>query len=370
MRIGVPREIKTDEYRVGLTPSAVRELAGQGHSVLVEQEAGAAVGLDDASYEAAGATLVDSASAVFAQAELIVKVKEPQPEEYRQLNPDQILFTFLHLAPDPEQAEGLLASGASCIAYETVTDQAGRLPLLTPMSEVAGRLATQAGAHHLELHQGGRGILLGGVPGVPPAGVTIIGGGVVGTQAARMALGLGAQVRILDKSLVRLRELDALFHGRLVCEYATENALEQALPQTDLLIGAVLVAGDSAPKLLSREQLGALPKGAVLVDVAIDQGGCFATSRPTTHRQPTFSLDGVVHYCVANIPSAAARTATLALSHATLPYVQALAQNGLEALKRDPGLRAGLNVHRGQITHEAVARALGKPWVAFGGGPE
>ncbi|ROQ20439.1 alanine dehydrogenase [Marinimicrobium koreense] len=370
MRIGVPREIKTDEYRVGLTPSAVRELAGQGHSVLVEREAGAAVGLDDASYEAAGATLVDSASAVFAQAELIVKVKEPQPEEYRQLHPDQILFTFLHLAPDPEQAEGLLASGASCIAYETVTDQAGRLPLLTPMSEVAGRLATQAGAHHLELHQGGRGILLGGVPGVPPAGVTIIGGGVVGTQAARMALGLGAQVRILDKSLVRLRELDALFHGRLVCEYATEDALEQALPQTDLLIGAVLVTGDSAPKLLSREQLGALPTGAVLVDVAIDQGGCFATSRPTTHRQPTFSLDGVVHYCVANIPSAAARTATLALSHATLPYVQALAQNGLEALRRDPGLRAGLNVHGGHITHEAVARALGKPWVAFGSGPE
>lgn len=370
MRIGVPREIKTDEYRVGLTPSAVRELAAQGHSVLVEREAGAAVGLDDASYEAAGASLVESASAVFAQAELIVKVKEPQPEEYRQLNPGQILFTFLHLAPDSEQAEGLLASGASCIAYETVTDQAGRLPLLTPMSEVAGRLATQAGAHHLELHQGGRGILLGGVPGVPPAGVTIIGGGVVGAQAARMALGLGAKVRILDKSLVRLRELDALFNGRLVCEYATEDALEQALPQTDLLIGAVLVTGDSAPKLLSREQLGALPKGAVLVDVAIDQGGCFATSRPTTHRQPTFSVDGVVHYCVANIPSAAARTATLALSHATLPYVQALAQNGLEALKRDSGLRAGLNVHRGQITHEAVARALGKPWVAFGGGPE
>ncbi|UZJ45702.1 alanine dehydrogenase [Marinimicrobium sp. C6131] len=370
MRIGVPREIKADEYRVGLTPSAVRELTALGHPVLVERGAGSAVGFDDPAYESAGATMVDSAGDVFADAQLIVKVKEPQPDEYRQLRSDQILFTFLHLAPDPEQAEGLMASGASCIAYETVTDRTGRLPLLTPMSEVAGRLATQAGAHHLELHQGGRGILLGGVPGVSPAGVTIVGGGVVGTQAARMALGLGARVRVLDKSLTRLRELDAAFHGRLVCEYATEDALEQALPRTDLLIGAVLVTGDAAPKLLSREQLGVLPHGAVLVDVAIDQGGCFATSRPTTHRQPTFSVDGVVHYCVANIPSAAARTATLALSHATLPYVQALAQNGLEALKRDPGLGAGLNVHRGQITHEAVARALGKPWVAFDGGPE
>ncbi len=368
MRIGVPREIKTDEYRVGLTPSAVRELVEKGHQVLVESEAGAAVGFDDGSYQAAGATLVEDASTVFAEAELIVKVKEPQTEEHRQLKPGQILFTFLHLAPDPEQAEGLMASGASCIAYETVTDREGRLPLLTPMSEVAGRLATQAGAHHLELHQGGRGILLGGVPGVFPAGVTIIGGGVVGTQAARMALGLGARVRILDKSLARLRELDVLFQGRLICEYATEDALEQALPRTDLLIGAVLVAGDAAPKLLSREQLNALPRGAVLVDVAIDQGGCFATSRPTTHRQPTFVESEVVHYCVANIPSAAARTATLALSHATLPYVQALAQNGLKARERDSGLASGLNVHKGNIAHEAVARALGEPWVAFDGG--
>ncbi len=368
MRIGVPREIKTDEYRVGLTPSAVRELVARGHSVLIETGAGVAVGFDDVAYQKAGATIVGEANTLFEDAELIVKVKEPQPEEYRQLKPTQILFTFLHLAPDPEQAEGLMASGASCIAYETVTDRAGRLPLLTPMSEVAGRLATQAGAHHLELHQGGRGILLGGVPGVSPANVTVVGGGVVGTQAARMALGLGAKVRILDKSLERLRELDSMFPGRVTCEYATEDALEQALPVTDLLIGAVLVAGDAAPKLLSREQLGAMPNGAVLVDVAIDQGGCFATSRPTTHRQPTFVEAGVVHYCVANIPSAAARTATLALSHATLPYVQALAQNGIQALEQDPGLAAGLNVYRGRIAHKAVAHALGERYVAFGDG--
>ncbi|WP_347329495.1 alanine dehydrogenase [Marinimicrobium locisalis] len=360
MRIGVPREIKADEYRVGLTPTAVRELAEAGHEVLVQASAGEAIGFDDEQYRQAGAILLESADELFERATLLVKVKELQPEEYSRLRPKHILFTFLHLAPDPRQAEALLSSGASCIAYETVTDASGQLPLLAPMSEVAGRLATQAGAHHLELHQGGRGILLGGVPGVPPAGVTVVGGGVVGVQAARMAVGLGAQVTILDKSPRRLRELDAMFRGRVVCEYATADGLERLLPTTDLLIGAVLVAGDAAPTLLSRAQLAELPNGSVLVDVAIDQGGCFETSKPTTHGNPTFVEEGVIHYCVANIPSAAARTATLALSHATLPYVQALAALGLEALDRDPGLAKGLNVHSGRLTHEAVARALGK----------
>jgi len=361
MRIGVPREIKTDEHRVGLTPAGVRELVDRGHSVRVQSDAGAAVGFDDDQYRESGAEILPGAEAVFAEADLMVKVKEPQSGEIPLLRSGQLLFTYLHLAPEPALTEALLASGASCIAYETVTDRAGRLPLLAPMSEVAGRLATQAGAHHLELHQGGRGILLGGIPGVAPGQVTIIGGGVVGTQAARMALGLGARVTLLDKSLPRLRELDELFGGRVVCEYATRESMERRLPDTDLLIGAVLVAGDSTPKLLSEEQVGLMRPGSVLVDVAIDQGGCFASSRATTHREPTYVTRGVVHYCVANIPSAAARTATLGLTNATLPYIQRLAEQGLAALEEDPGFRAGLNVHAGQLTHPAVARAQERP---------
>lgn len=364
MHIGVPTEIKTDEYRIGLTPAGARELVDQGHSVLVQAGGGEAIGLNDEAYRSAGAELLEDVEELFDRADLIVKVKEPQPEECRRLRSGQILFTYLHLAPEPALTDALLDSGASCIAYETVTDAAGRLPLLAPMSEIAGRLATQAGAHHLELHQGGRGILLGGVPGVPPAQVTIIGGGVAGTQAARMALGLGARVILLDKSLDRLRELDNLFAGRLTCEYSTREAMERALPATDLLIGAVLVAGDAAPKLLSAEQIAAMPPGAVLVDVAIDQGGCFATSHPTTHRKPTYTEHGIIHYCVANIPSAAARTATLALTNATLPYLQTLANGGLSALKQAPGLASGLNVHAGRLTHLAVANALGRDWVS------
>lgn len=360
MRIGVPREIKTDEHRIGLTPAGARELVDRGHSVLVESEGGSAVGFDDDQYREAGAQVLPQAGTLFEQADLIVKVKEPQSSELALLRPGQLLFTYLHLAPEPELTEALMASGASCIAYETVTDSAGRLPLLAPMSEVAGRLATQAGAHHLERHQGGRGILLGGIPGVAPAQVTIVGGGVVGTQAARMALGLGARVTLLDKSLPRLRELDDLFGGRAVCEYSTKESMERLLPQTDLLIGAVLVAGDAAPKLLSAEQVALMAPGSVLVDVAIDQGGCFATSRATTHREPTYTAQGVVHYCVANIPSAAARTATVGLTNATLPYIQRLAEQGLAALNGHPGFRAGLNVHDGQVMHSAVANAQGR----------
>lgn len=359
MRIGVPREIKADEYRVGLTPAGVRELTDRGHSLYVETGCAEGIGFTDQDYREAGAEILSGAAEVFARAQLIVKVKEPQPSEYALLDPEHLLFTFLHLAPEPELTRALMSSGASCLAYETVTDGRGGLPLLAPMSEVAGRLATQAGAHHLELHQGGRGILLGGVPGVPPAQVTIVGGGVVGVQAAQMAVGLGAKVTLLDKSLPRLRELDARFAGRVSCEYATRESLERALPHTDLLIGAVLVAGAAAPKLLSAEQVGQLPAGAVLVDVAIDQGGCFATSRATTHRKPTYVERGVIHYCVANIPSAAARTATLALTHATLPSIQSLAELGLAALAHNPGLAEGLNVHAGRVTHPAVARALG-----------
>lgn len=362
MEIGVPREIKTDEYRVGLTPGGVRELVEAGHSVLVQSGAGQTVGFDDESYRRAGAELLPEARELFERAGLIVKVKEPQPSEYPLLRAQQLLFAYLHLAPEPALTEALVHSGADCIAYETVTDPRGRLPLLAPMSEVAGRLATQAGAHHLELAQGGRGVLLGGVPGVCPAQVTIIGGGVVGTQAARMALGLGARVSLLDQSVERLRELDREFGGRLSCEFATQDRLERLLPETELLIGAVLVAGDTAPKLLSSEQIARMPRGAVLVDVAIDQGGCFATSRPTTHSQPTYTEQGVVHYCVANIPSAAARTATLALTNATLPYILRLASDGIEALGRDAGLASGLNVYRGQLVHPAVARAQGKAW--------
>lgn len=360
MLIGVPKEIKTHEYRVGMTPGGVHEAVRHGHAVQVETGAGVGIGLDDAAYVKAGASIVASAAEVFAQAELIVKVKEPQPVEYRQLRAEQTLFTYLHLAPDPEQARGLMASGCTAIAYETVTDGHGRLPLLAPMSEVAGRMAIQAGAHSLEKSQGGSGTLLGGVPGVLPGRVAILGGGVVGTNAARMAVGLGAQVTVLDRSLERLRELDAEFHGRLLTRFATLEAIEQEVLEADLIVGAVLIPGASAPKLVPRAMLAAMKPGSVLVDVSIDQGGCFETSRPTTHADPTYIIDGVVHYCVANMPGAVARTSTFALNNATLPFILQLADQGpLAALRHDPHLQAGLNVHRGQITYPAVAAALG-----------
>ena len=359
MRIGVPKEIKTQEYRVGMTPAGVHEAVRQGHAVQVETGAGAGIGLDDAAYAKAGAHIAGSAEAVFAEAELIVKVKEPQSVECARLRPGQILFTYLHLAPDPVQTQGLLASGCTAVAYETVTDAHGRLPLLAPMSEVAGRMAIQAGARCLEKSQGGSGTLLGGVPGVLPGRVTILGGGVVGTNAARMAVGMGAQVTVLDRALERLRELDDLFQGRLLTRFATLEAIEEEALAADLIVGAVLIPGATAPKLIPRAWLAALKPGSVLVDVSIDQGGCFETSRPTTHTDPIYTVDGVVHYCVANMPGAVARTSTFALNNATLPYVLQLADRGLAALRDDPYLRAGLNVHQGRITYPAVADALG-----------
>jgi len=363
MRIGVPREIKNHEYRVGLTPASVRELVHHGHSVVVEQHAGAGAGMPDAAYREAGAELVADAATVFAQAEMVVKVKEPQPAECALLRPGQVLFTYLHLAPDPAQARALIDSGATAIAYETVTDLHGHLPLLAPMSEVAGRLSVQAGAHCLEKAHGGAGVLLGGVPGVAPAEVLVIGGGVVGDNAAQMAIGLGADVTILDRSLPRLRALDEKYRGRARCLYSTRETIEARLATADLVIGAVLVPGAAAPKLVTRADLARMPEGAVLVDVAIDQGGCFETSRPTTHQEPTFVIDGVVHYCVANMPGAVPRTSTLALNNATLPYVLALADKGAaRALADDAGLAAGLNVHDGHITSQVVAEALGLSW--------
>ena len=346
MRIGVPKEVKTHEYRVGLTPAGVRELVQHGHAVVIEQ--------------AAGATILDDAAAVFAQAEMVVKVKEPQPAEIAMLRRGQVLFTYLHLAADLVQTRGLLASGATCIAYETVTDKAGTLPLLAPMSEVAGRMSVQVGAHCLEREQGGAGVLLGGVPGVVPAKVVVIGGGVAGTNAARMAVGLEASVTVLDKSLARLKELDLQFGPRATTLFATTEAVEQAVLGADLVIGAVLVPGAAAPKLVTREMVRHMRPGSVLVDIAIDQGGCFETSRPTTHAEPTFVQDGVVHYCVTNMPGAVPRTSTLGLTNATLPFVLALADKGWrQALRDDPHLAVGLNVHDGRVTHLAVARALG-----------
>ncbi len=359
MRIGVPTEIKSDEFRVGLVPGSVRELVARGHEVMVQSGAGTGIFADDTIYEKAGAKILPTAEAVFDAAEMIVKVKEPQPEEYKRLTPHQILFTYLHLAPDPEQARGLLASGATAIAYETVTDPAGGLPLLAPMSEVAGRLSIEAAAIALRRPAGGRGVLLGGVPGVRPAKVTVLGGGVVGMHAARMAAGLGANVTILDKSLPRLRQLDEMFHGRVVTLASTMHAIEDAVLDADVVIGAVLVAGASAPKLVSRAMLKSMKKGAVLVDVAIDQGGCFETSRPTTHAHPTFEVDGVIHYCVANMPGAVPVTSAQALNNATLPFVLKLADKGLAAFDRDPHLAAGLNVRDGRITHSMVAASLG-----------
>ena len=366
MRIGVPKEIKNHEYRVGMTPSAVREAVHHGHAVLVQAGAGAGIGCDDDSYAQAGAQVLPDAAAVFEAAEMIVKVKEPQPAECAMLRKGQILFTYLHLAPDPEQAEGLLQSGCTAIAYETITDDRGGLPLLAPMSEVAGRMAVQVGAVALQRAGGGRGVLLGGVPGVAPGQVVVIGGGVVGTHAARMAVGLGAQVTILDRSLPRLRELDELFCGRATTVYATLDATEAAVLEADLVIGAVLVPGAAAPKLIKRGQLSRMKRGAVIVDVAIDQGGCFETSRATTHDDPTYEVDGIVHYCVANMPGAVPRTSTYALNNATLPFTLALATKGWrQACSDDAHLAAGLTVHDGSVMHEAVAQGLGKPCVAF-----
>ena len=359
MLIGVPKEIKNHEYRIGLTPGGVRELVVNGHEVIVENNGGASIGFSNEEYMAAGAKIIDTAEDIFATADMIIKVKEPQPNECKMLREGQILFTYLHLAPDPKQTELLVESGASCIAYETVTDNQGGLPLLAPMSEVAGRMSIQAGAHHLEKAQGGLGSLLGGVPGVAPAKVLVIGGGVVGAQAARMAVGMGADVTILDRSLPRLRQLDIEFSGRLRCIYSTAESIEQYALEADLVIGAVLIPGAAAPKLLTRAIISQMKKGAVVVDVAIDQGGCFETSKATTHEQPTYIVDGVVHYCVANMPGGVARTSTMALTNATLPFALALANKGAKkALLDDPHLLNGLNVHQGQVTYKAVADVL------------
>jgi alanine dehydrogenase len=358
MRIGVPKEIKTEEYRVGLTPAAVREYVAQGHQVLVEQSAGHGIGATDDIYIRAGANLADTAEEIFGTANLIVKVKEPQRSEWQRLREGQMLFTYLHLAPDPEQALGLLASGCTAVAYETVREEDGSLPLLAPMSEVAGRLSIEAAALALRRPARGMGKLMGGVPGVPPAKVAVLGGGVVGTHAARMATGLGAEVVILDRSLSRLRQLDELFEGRVQTRFATLDAIEAETIDADVIIGAVLVPGASAPKLITREHLKNMRPQCVLVDVAIDQGGCFETSRATTHQDPTFLVEGIVHYCVANMPGAVPITASHALNNATLPFGLALASKGLKALEDDPRLLAGLNVHAGKIRNSAVAESL------------
>ena len=360
MRIGVPREIKVHEYRVGMVPAGVRELTVAGHEVLIESGAGNGIGVDDAQFREAGAGIAANAAEVFQRAEMVIKVKEPQAAECAMLRPGQVLFTYLHLAADPEQARGLIKSGATAIAYETVTGRNGSLPLLTPMSEVAGRMSIQVGAASLQKAAGGFGVLLGGVPGVPPARVVILGGGVSGTHAAEMAVGLRADVTVVDRSVERLRELSTQFGAAIQTAYSTTATIERLVKDADLVIGAVLVAGGAAPKLVTRAMIKTMKPGAVLVDISIDQGGCFETSRPTTHADPTFVVDGVVHYCVANMPGAVPRTSTLALTNATLPYVRSLADLGWQAaFKRDPGLAAGLNVHAGEITHEVVARALG-----------
>ncbi len=361
MQIGVPMEIKPQECRVGMTPAGVRELVAAGNTVHVQTQCGARIGLTDTMYRDAGAQVIETAEALFADCDMIVKVKEPQARECHLLRADQTLFTYLHLAADPQQAELLMASGANCIAYETITSPEGGLPLLAPMSVVAGRLSVQAGAHHMEIHQGGNGTLLGGVPGVPAAQVLVLGGGVVGTNAIRMALGMGADVTVIDRSVKRLTELDEQYGGRLRTVYSTTDAIEQCARHADLIIGAVLIPGASAPKLITRSLLQKLKPGAVMVDVAIDQGGCFETSTPTTHADPTYVIDQIVHYCVANMPGAVARTATMALTNATLPYIQRLAQGNLDTLLRDdPHFANGLNIRAGKITHPAVAEALAK----------
>ncbi|AWN14772.1 Alanine dehydrogenase [Salinisphaera sp. LB1] len=367
MQVGVPKEIKPAEARVGLTPAGARELIGHGHRVFIETGAGAAAGFADDAYTAQGAEILDSAEAVFETADLIVKVKEPQPVEYRRLRENQILFTYLHLAPDAEQTRGLMDAGCIAIAYETVTGVHGGLPLLSPMSEVAGRLSVQAGAAALENVAGGAGVLLGGVPGVPPAKVTVVGGGVVGTNALRMATGLGADVTVLDKSIDRLRELDDAYGNRLTTLYSNTDNLERAITEADLVIGAVLLPGAAAPKLVTREMIAGMRPGSAVVDVAIDQGGCFETSRPTSHAEPTYTVDDVVHYCVTNMPGCVARTSTFALTNATLPYVLQLADKGYkQALTDNPHLAAGLNVHRGVVTHQAVAANLGLDYTPAG----
>ena len=363
MLIGVPKEIKNHEYRVGLTPSSVMELVKHGHQIIIERDAGAGVDFSDDQYIVVGAEIVTNAEEIFARSDMIIKVKEPQPQECKMLREGQILYTYLHLAPDPDQTKLLVESGATCVAYETVTDADGGLPLLAPMSEVAGRMSVQAGAHHLEKAQGGRGVLLAGVPGVAPAKVLVIGGGVVGDNAALMAVGMGADVTILDRSIPRLRQLDGEYEGRARCVFSTNAAIEEYALEADLVIGAVLVHGAAAPKLLSRDLIKRMKKGAVVVDVAIDQGGCFETSKATTHDQPTYIVDEVVHYCVANMPGGVARTATMALNNATLPYAIALANDPVNALFTNANLQNGLNVHKGSVTYKAVADALGYPYV-------
>lgn len=360
MLIGVPKEIKNQEYRVGLVPSSVRELTAHGHKVMVQHNAGIGIGVSDTDYEKVGANIVTSAEEIFAKAEMIVKVKEPQPNECKMLHENQVLFTYLHLAPDPKQTAGLKESGCTAIAYETVTDNFGRLPLLSPMSEVAGRLSIQAGAHCLEKKQGGSGMLLGGVPGVAPATVVVLGGGVVGTNAARMAMGKEAKVTILDKSLTRLQELDMQFGSKITTIYANEDTIEQHVINADLVIGAVLLPGAAAPKLVTRNMLTKMRHGSVLVDVSIDQGGCFETSHATTHDEPTYIEENIVHYCVANMPGAVPRTSAFALNNATLPFTLSIANKGVkQALLDNPHLLNGLNVHKGCITCEAVANDLG-----------
>ena len=364
MRVGVPTETKPDEYRVAITPAGVRELVEHGHEVVIQHDAGTGSGISDDDYEAQGASVLPDAAAVFAEAEMVLKVKEPQPPEVELLRSGQVLFTYLHLAPAPELTEGLCASGATCIAYETVEDERGLLPLLAPMSEIAGKIATQAGAFMLEKPFGGRGILLGGVPGVAAATVMVIGGGVVGINAAFIAIGMEADVFVFDKSIDRLRELDLALGGRCSTVYSTTLAVEEMLPRADLIVGAVLVHGARAPFVVNKKQLGLMKPGTVLVDVAIDQGGCFETSRPTTHHDPTFEVDGIIHYCVANMPGAVPVTSTYALTNATLPYVLALADHGVaEAIRRDPGLRPGVNVANGTVTHPAVAEGVGADYV-------
>ena len=360
MHIGCPKEIKPQEYRVGLTPNAAREAIAHGHVVTIERNAGLGAGFEDAAYQAAGARIVDTAEQVFAEAEMIVKVKEPQAIERKRLREGQVLFTYLHLAPDPEQTKDLLASGCTAIAYETVTDANGALPLLAPMSEVAGKLAPQVGAWTLQKANGGRGVLMGGVPGVGPARVVVIGGGVVGTHAARVAAGMGADVTVLDRSLPRLRYLDDVFGMTFRTRYASAGNTADLVEQADLVVGAVLIPGAAAPKLVTKAQLSDMKRGAAIVDVAIDQGGCFETSRPTTHDNPIYEVDGVMHYCVANMPGAVARTSTIALGNATMPFMLALADKGWrQACEDDPNLLAGLNVHAGKLTYFAVGKALG-----------
>ena len=365
MLVGVPTEIKANENRVGLVPSSVREVIAHGHQVVVESGAGQGVDFSDGAYREAGAEVVDSAAEVFERAEMVVKVKEPQPSETAMLRPDQILFTFLHLAPDPEQTTGLQRSGATAIAYETVTNHRGGLPLLAPMSEVAGRLSIQAGARCLEKIMGGRGVLMGGVPGVGPARVAILGGGVAGSNALRMAIGMGAEVTVLDKNLDRLAQLDDLYGGRIKTWYSTEESVEQAVLEADLVVGTVLLPGAAAPKLIKRDMVRRMKAGSAIVDVSVDQGGCAETTQATTHQEPTYIVDDVVHYCVANMPGAVARTSTMALNHATLPFVLKLADQGVwAALNADPNLLNGLNVCRGYVTIRTVAEHLGRDYRA------